>query len=38
MTLDQLAPDKVKRPPFYWQKEGGSFSYGPSGAMTHVED
>lgn len=38
MTLDQLAPDKVKRQPFFWQKAGGSFSYGPSGAAAHVED
>ncbi|HEX9945501.1 MAG TPA: amidohydrolase family protein [Thermoanaerobaculia bacterium] len=38
MTLDQLAPDKVKRQPFFWQKEKGGFSFGPSGAMTHIDD
>jgi len=35
--LDQLAPDKVKRPPFFWQKEGQG-SVGTSGVATHVED
>jgi imidazolonepropionase-like amidohydrolase/Tol biopolymer transport system component len=39
MTMDQVYPDKVKRAPFYWQKPGGSFSYGPAGpAALHVED
>ncbi|HEY9422609.1 MAG TPA: amidohydrolase family protein, partial [Thermoanaerobaculia bacterium] len=38
MTMDQVYPDKVKRQPFFWQKQGGSFSYGPAGAATHDED
>jgi imidazolonepropionase-like amidohydrolase/Tol biopolymer transport system component len=38
LTLDQLAPDKVKRPPFFWQKEKPGFSFGKSGAFTHVDD
>ncbi|HSG39860.1 MAG TPA: amidohydrolase family protein, partial [Thermoanaerobaculia bacterium] len=38
MTMDQVYPDKVKRAPFFWQKPGGSFSYGPAGAATHDED
>jgi len=38
LTLDQLAPDKVKRPPFFWQKEKPGFSMGKSEAFTHVDD
>lgn len=39
MTMDQVYPDQVKRQPFFWQKPGGSFSYGPAGpAAMHVED
>lgn len=38
LTLDQLAPDKVKRQPFFWQKEKPGFSMGNSGALTHVDD
>ncbi len=39
MSMDQVYPDKVKRSPFFWQKPGGAFSYGPAGpAAMHVED
>jgi imidazolonepropionase-like amidohydrolase/Tol biopolymer transport system component len=38
MTLDQLAPDKRKRPPFFWQKPGGSTAVGTGTAQTHVDD
>jgi len=37
-NLDQLAPDKVKRPPFFWQKEGQGFAMGAGGAASHVDD
>jgi imidazolonepropionase-like amidohydrolase/Tol biopolymer transport system component len=37
-TLDQLAPDAHKREPFFWQKDKPAFSFGPAGAMSHVDD
>jgi imidazolonepropionase-like amidohydrolase len=37
-TLDQLAPDRHKREPFFWQKDKPAFSFGPAGAATHVDD
>ncbi len=36
--LDQLAPDKVKRAQFFWQKNQPVFAPGQSSAMGHVED
>jgi imidazolonepropionase-like amidohydrolase/Tol biopolymer transport system component len=37
-TLDQLAPDRHKREPFFWQKDQPAFSLGPAGAAGHVDD
>src|SRR5262245_525877 len=36
--LDQLAPDKVKRPAFFWQKEKLGGTTGVGTAASHVED
>jgi hypothetical protein len=38
VNLDQLAPDKVKRPQFFWQKERLGVSTGTGAAGVHVED
>jgi imidazolonepropionase-like amidohydrolase/Tol biopolymer transport system component len=38
ITLDQLAPDKVKRPAFFWQKSQPVFGPGQSFSRGHVED
>ncbi len=38
MTLDQLAPDKRKRPQFFWQKGQPAFAPGTNRALGHVED
>lgn len=38
VNLDQLAPDKVKREPFFWQKQQPVFAPGQSSAGSHVDD
>jgi imidazolonepropionase-like amidohydrolase/Tol biopolymer transport system component len=37
-TLDQLAPDPHRREPFFFQKDKPAFSFGPAGALSHVDD
>jgi imidazolonepropionase-like amidohydrolase len=37
-TLDQLAPDRHKREPFFWQKDKPAFSFGSRAAASHVDD
>jgi imidazolonepropionase-like amidohydrolase len=38
MTLDQLAPDKVKRAAFFFQKGQPAFAPGTSRTLLHVDD
>jgi imidazolonepropionase-like amidohydrolase/Tol biopolymer transport system component len=38
ITLDQLAPEKVKLQPFFWQQDKPAFSFGPAGTAIHVDD
>ena len=38
MTMDQLAPDKHKREPFFFQKGQPAFAAGTSRTTGHVED